>query len=314
VIAQAVPSKREPRRLGRRTRKLRTPEYARARLGRAGTLFATRAGGPISSQRLPLRTSWPESKVAVVSNLSMRSLGMARSKKQTRDTNPDPITGEPGSHPVGTGVGAAVAGAAAGAAGGALGGPAGAVAGAVIGGVAGGYAGKAVGESIDPTAEDAYWRQNYQTRSYAESGADYDLYRPAYQYGWESYGQHRGRTFEEVEPELSRGWSSHCQSSSFRWEKAKDAARGRLGAIGARGQRRPGEQAALVFGSATFSQRLATRLYSGVLLATGGASGILCATSRLMDRSVRAATQLSARSRFRACADYSASGSRYARG
>jgi hypothetical protein len=95
----------------------------------------------------------------------------------------------------------------------------------VIGGVAGGYAGKAVGESIDPTAEDAYWRQNYQTRSYAESGADYDLYRPAYQYGWESYGQHRGRTFEEVEPELSRGWSSHCQSSSLRWEKAKDAAR-----------------------------------------------------------------------------------------
>src|SRR4029077_18614744 len=38
------------------------------------------------------------------------------------DSNPDPITGEPGAHPVGTGVGAALAGAAAGAAGGLVGG------------------------------------------------------------------------------------------------------------------------------------------------------------------------------------------------
>jgi hypothetical protein len=150
---------------------------------------------------------------------------MAKKTKQTRDTNPDPITGEPGSHPVGTGVGAAVAGAAAGAAGGAIGGPAGAVAGAVIGGVAGGYAGKAVEESFDPTAEDAFWRENYRTRSYAESGKDYDYYRPAYQYGWESYGQYRGRAFEEVEPELSRKWSSRSESSSISWEKAKQAAR-----------------------------------------------------------------------------------------
>jgi hypothetical protein len=150
---------------------------------------------------------------------------MARSAKQTHDMNPDPITGEPGSHPLGTGLGAAVAGAAAGAAGGAIGGPVGAVAGAVIGGVAGGYAGKAVEESIDPTAEDAYWHENYHTRPYAESGRDYNYYRPAYEYGWESYGRYRGRAFEEVEPELSRDWASRHQGSSMTWEKAKQAAR-----------------------------------------------------------------------------------------
>jgi hypothetical protein len=32
---------------------------------------------------------------------------MAKRPKRTNDKNPDPITGEPGSHPVGTGVGAA---------------------------------------------------------------------------------------------------------------------------------------------------------------------------------------------------------------
>jgi len=150
---------------------------------------------------------------------------MKRTTKETRDTNPDPITGEPGSHPVGTGVGAAITGAAAGAAGGALGGPVGAVAGAVIGAVAGGYAGKAVEEQFDPTAEDAYWRENYRNRPYVERNSDYEAYQPAYQYGWESRKQYRGRAFDEVEPELQTGWSSRTDKSKLGWEKAKPAAR-----------------------------------------------------------------------------------------
>lgn len=59
------------------------------------------------------------------------------------DANRDPITNEPGAHPVGTGLGAAVGGAAAGAATGAFGGPVGAAIGGVVGAVAGGLAGKA---------------------------------------------------------------------------------------------------------------------------------------------------------------------------
>jgi len=150
---------------------------------------------------------------------------MAKSTRRTKDKNPDPITGEPGSHPVGTGVGAAVTGAAAGAAGGALAGPVGAVAGAVIGGVAGGYVGKEGEENLDPTAEDAYWRDNYRTRPYVEDGANYDDYRPAYEYGSESRSQHHGRSFEEVEPELSEGWTSRNRDSSLTWERAKHAVR-----------------------------------------------------------------------------------------
>jgi len=76
------------------------------------------------------------------------------------DANPDPLTGAPGSHPVGVGVGAA-GGAAAGAAIGSVGGPVGTVVGTAVGAVAGGLAGKGVAEAINPTLEDEYWRENY---------------------------------------------------------------------------------------------------------------------------------------------------------
>ncbi len=150
---------------------------------------------------------------------------MAMKQKQSRDVNPDPITGEPGSHPVGTGVGAAITGAAAGMAGGALAGPIGAAVGAAIGAVAGGYAGKAVGEELDPTAEDAYWRANYRNRPYIDKDAEYDAYRPAYQYGWESRSQHRGRRFEDIEAELATGWERRTDPNQLSWDKAKHATR-----------------------------------------------------------------------------------------
>jgi outer membrane lipoprotein SlyB len=65
-------------------------------------------------------------------------------------TNKDPISGAPGSHPVGTGTGAA-GGAVAGAAIGSVAGPIGTVAGAVVGAIAGGLAGKEVAENLNPT-------------------------------------------------------------------------------------------------------------------------------------------------------------------
>lgn len=141
------------------------------------------------------------------------------------DRNPDPITNEPGAHPVGVGLGAAAGGAATGAIAGAVAGPIGAAVGAVVGGVAGGYAGKAAAEAIDPTVEDTYWRDNYRTRPYYDSAAPYDEYAPAYRYGWESRGRHRDRRFEEVEPEMQRGWTQARATSKLDWPKAKLASR-----------------------------------------------------------------------------------------
>ena len=70
------------------------------------------------------------------------------------DTNPDPITGQPGAHPLGTGVGAAGVGGVSTVVGGVVAGPVGAVVGAVVGSVAGGLAGKGTAESLNPSSED----------------------------------------------------------------------------------------------------------------------------------------------------------------
>ena len=145
------------------------------------------------------------------------------------DANRDPLTGAPGSHPVGAGVGAAI-GTAVGAAAGALGGPAGmamgaAVGAAVAGGVVGGLAGKAGGEAYDPSVEDAYWASSYATAPYVAAGAVYKTYQPAYRYGWESYKKYPGKTFDQVEAELASGWEKHRDGSSLKWHDARSAAR-----------------------------------------------------------------------------------------
>jgi hypothetical protein len=138
--------------------------------------------------------------------------------------NRDPLTGTPGAHPVGTGLGAVAGGMAAGAAAGTVAGPVGTAVGAAVGAVVGGLAGKGIAEQIDPTREDAYWRDNYRTRPYA-SGASYDDFGPAYGYGVSSFARYPGRKFDDVESDLSRDWSSARGKSSLGWERAKHAAR-----------------------------------------------------------------------------------------
>ncbi|HEX8325368.1 MAG TPA: YsnF/AvaK domain-containing protein [Tepidisphaeraceae bacterium] len=68
------------------------------------------------------------------------------------DRNPDPITGAPGSHPLGTGIGTG-SGALTGAAMGAIGGPVGAAIGLIAGGIVGAIAGHKAGEYNDPTED-----------------------------------------------------------------------------------------------------------------------------------------------------------------
>ena len=151
----------------------------------------------------------------------------SRTATTSRDLNADPITGEPGSHPVGTGIGAAGAGAA-GAAIGMVAGPVGAAVGAVIGAVAGGLAGHGVAESIDPTAEDAYWRSNYKNQSYASGGdSNYEDYQGAYRTGYTGFAKHgtAGRSFDQAEGDLKNDWENTKGDTKIGWEKAKMATR-----------------------------------------------------------------------------------------
>ncbi|MEG4023130.1 MULTISPECIES: hypothetical protein [unclassified Microcoleus] len=143
------------------------------------------------------------------------------------DANLDPLSGETGAHPVGTGIGAASAGAAGAAIGGAIGGPVGAVVGAVVGAFSGGLAGKGVAEAIDPTVEDAYWQSNYTSRPYADTSATYEDYQPAYRTGYEGYSRYgaTGKQFHEIEPDLQRDYETNRGKSNVTWDKAKHATR-----------------------------------------------------------------------------------------
>lgn len=146
-------------------------------------------------------------------------------KREDVDTNRDPITGAPGSHPVGTGLGAAAGGAATGAVAGAVAGPVGAVVGAAIGAVAGGSVGKGIAEAIDPTAEEAYWREQYENEPYYEAARTYDDYAPAYRTGYEGRARFQDRRFEDVEPELQTDYERMRGKSALHWEKGRDAVR-----------------------------------------------------------------------------------------
>ncbi|RYY78888.1 MAG: hypothetical protein EOO69_08480 [Moraxellaceae bacterium] len=148
------------------------------------------------------------------------------------DLNADPITGEPGSHPVGTGVGSA-GGAAAGAAIGAVAGPIGAMVGGVIGAIAGAAAGHAAGEAVNPTEEEAYWRENHRNTAYYQSDVsqhpdlDYDRdYSTAYRVGYENRAHYNdNHRFEDAETDLSRKWDEVKGDSRLKWEQAKHATR-----------------------------------------------------------------------------------------
>lgn len=141
-----------------------------------------------------------------------------------KSMNLDPITKEAGAHPVGTGLGAAMGGAAAGAAAGALGGPVGAVLGGVVGAVAGGLGGKAVAESVNPTLEEAFWRENYNREPYYEGGRSFDDYGPAYRLGLQGRLAYDG-DFEDAESRLEGEWHTQRERSSLSWMQARDASR-----------------------------------------------------------------------------------------
>lgn len=140
------------------------------------------------------------------------------------NTNRDPLTNEPGAHPIGTGMGAVLGGAAAGVAAGALGGPVGATVGGIAGAVAGGLAGKATAEVVNPTAEDAYWRDVYASEPYYVAGRSYDHYRPAYELGWSSVGRYEGN-FDAIEPQLADDWRARHSSTGLAWTDVHPAAR-----------------------------------------------------------------------------------------
>lgn len=146
------------------------------------------------------------------------------SKETKKDLNADVITGEPGSHPVGTGIGG-IGGAVAGAAIGTMAGPLGTLIGGAIGAVVGGGAGHAAAEAIDPTREEAYWRAEHANTSYFKQGHDFDRdLHPAYAVGYANRARYPAAArFEDHETDLQRSWEEVKGDSRLTWQEAREA-------------------------------------------------------------------------------------------
>ena len=74
--------------------------------------------------------------------------------------------------------------------------------------------------------EDAYWTANYRNRPYASANPqEYSHYQPAYRYGYDAAGRYKGRTWDDVESDLSQSWNSYEHRGTSTWEQMKDAVR-----------------------------------------------------------------------------------------
>lgn len=69
---------------------------------------------------------------------------------------------------------------------------------------------------------DTHFRTHWQS-NYASSGGNYEDYDPAYRYGSSMASTHKGRQWNDVEPDLRRDWESSYPQSG--WDKFKAAIR-----------------------------------------------------------------------------------------
>lgn len=77
---------------------------------------------------------------------------------------------------------------------------------------------------INPTAEEAYWREAYRSEPYYRPDCDYEDYGPAYRVGYTGPVRRAG-AFEALEPELRDDFQRVRGRSRLRWEDAREATR-----------------------------------------------------------------------------------------
>lgn len=122
-----------------------------------------------------------------------------------------------------------VSGVLTGAAIGSAGGPVGTIIGGIAGALGGWWTGRAISEAAETLTEDdeAYYREHYAKSPARPADRDYESVRPAYHLGHiaSRNPNFRGRTWDEVEPELRRGWSEDVTKRHGSWEALRGYAR-----------------------------------------------------------------------------------------
>ena len=112
---------------------------------------------------------------------------------------------------------------------GSLGGPIGTIIGGIAGAVSGWWAGKAISEAArHVTQEDeAFYREHHRAGGTGGGTRTYDDVRPAYQLGHLAgrNPDYAHRSFDEVEPDLQRGWTGDVAARHGEWSSVRGYAR-----------------------------------------------------------------------------------------
>jgi len=117
-------------------------------------------------------------------------------------------------------------GGSAGAALGAIGGPVGAVIGGLAGAIGGWWAGRGVADAIT-NDDDVAFRRNFESTPDRLSDRSYDDVRTSYVAGHLAARNpdYAGRSFENVEPDLRRGWNADLTKQGGEWPAVRRYAR-----------------------------------------------------------------------------------------
>lgn len=127
---------------------------------------------------------------------------------------------------IGEGVGG-VAGIATGAAIGSLGGPVGTVIGAIAGALGGWWTGKEVSQAATAYTEgtDTHYRNHFNALPRESRGrfTSFDEARPLYQTGYlaAQNPEYRNRSFDQIEPDLKRGWNKDLERQYGSWNDVR---------------------------------------------------------------------------------------------
>ncbi len=122
-----------------------------------------------------------------------------------------------------------ISGVVVGAAIGSAGGPVGTVIGGIAGAIGGWWAGHAVADAAQgyTVGDDAVYRNHYENSPNRLADRDYESVSPAYQLGHiaAQNPDYRGRPFDQVEPDLERGWISAASKGHGDWHSVRGYAR-----------------------------------------------------------------------------------------
>ncbi|NML43464.1 hypothetical protein HHL11_06845 [Ramlibacter sp. G-1-2-2] len=78
--------------------------------------------------------------------------------------------------------------------------------------------------AVNPSAEDAYWREAYRREPYYRAGYSYEDYGPAYRVGYTGPVRRTGE-FEQLEGALEADFRRVRGRSRLPWAQAREATR-----------------------------------------------------------------------------------------